>query len=55
MSQTLHSFKALAAVVKADAHSQHQADIRAAENLRRSASLRKNRKPGTGPAIARAK
>lgn len=52
-STTFNTFKALASAVSAEAHAAHQADIRAAQNLRRSAPLRKNRAPGTGPAIAR--
>lgn len=54
-STTFHSFKALAAAVQADSYQQRQADIEAAARLRRSAPLRRNRKPGTGPAIARQK
>lgn len=43
---TLKSFKALAAYIAAD-------DRRKAENLRKSQSLAKNRKPNSGPRIAR--
>lgn len=43
---TVKSFRALAAYIAAE-------DRRKAENLRKSQSLTKNRKPGSGPRVAR--
>jgi hypothetical protein len=51
--KTVHNFRDLKSHFDAKAREQHAEDIRKAENLRRSAPLRKTRKPGTGPAVAR--
>lgn len=46
MTQTFKSFKDLARAV-------HAEDVRKAQNLKRSANLRANKRPKTGPAVAR--
>ena len=51
---TFTNFRDLAAHLGAQENAARQADIQAARNLKRSQALAKNRKPNTGPRIAKA-
>lgn len=52
MTNSFKSFKALAAYVAVESN---RADVKAADGLRRSRPLAGNRKPGSGPRVARSK
>lgn len=57
MSQTFRTFADLAQhyadAERSAAQAQHRTDMRRAVNLRRSRSLARNLRPGTGPRVAR--